>query len=125
MVEGHLLPLKNPNKGSFSRLPLLQGIFLFHLVNYKPLTYNNVYVYPWWGEVIGWCLALSSMLCIPVSLLYKLVRAKGTFREVKVPLALFDQKERCIQCGQQVLLGLIQGWAIVLPGGQKNVLKMS
>lgn len=61
----------------------LQGIFLFHLVNYKPLTYNNVYVYPWWGEVIGWCLALSSMLCIPVSVLYKLVRAKGTFREVK------------------------------------------
>uniref|UniRef100_A0A8P4G526 Transporter n=1 Tax=Dicentrarchus labrax TaxID=13489 RepID=A0A8P4G526_DICLA len=60
----------------------LQGIFLFHLVNYKPLTYNNVYVYPWWGEVIGWCLALSSMLCIPVSLLYKLFRAKGTFKEV-------------------------------------------
>ncbi|KAF7645774.1 hypothetical protein LDENG_00198260 [Lucifuga dentata] len=59
----------------------LQGIFLFHLVNYKPLTYNNTYVYPWWGEVIGWCLALSSMLCIPISLLYKLFRAKGTFRE--------------------------------------------
>eukprot|EP00064_Thunnus_orientalis_P015458 superscaffoldBa00002867_g15511 len=57
------------------------GIFLFHLVNYKPLTYNNMYVYPWWGEVIGWCLALSSMLCIPVSVLYKLFRAKGTFRE--------------------------------------------
>lgn len=59
-----------------------QGIFLFHLVNYKPLTYNNVYVYPWWGEVLGWCLALSSMLCIPVSVLYKLFRAKGSLREV-------------------------------------------
>lgn len=57
------------------------AIFLFHLVNYKSLTYNNVYVYPWWGEVIGWCMALSSMLCIPVSLLYKLFRAKGTFKE--------------------------------------------
>nr|XP_040050271.1 sodium- and chloride-dependent creatine transporter 1 [Gasterosteus aculeatus aculeatus] len=57
------------------------GIFMFHLVNYKPLTYNNQYVYPWWGEVIGWCMALSSMLCIPVSLLYKLFRAKGTFKE--------------------------------------------
>ncbi|CAB1336005.1 unnamed protein product, partial [Coregonus sp. 'balchen'] len=41
------------------------GIFLFHLFNYKPLTYNNTYVYPWWGEVIGWCMALMSMLCIP------------------------------------------------------------
>lgn len=57
---------------------------MFHLVNYKPLTYNNQYVYPWWGEVIGWCMALSSMLCIPVSLLYKLFRAKGTFKEVSV-----------------------------------------
>lgn len=61
---------------------LFQGIFFFHLMNYKPLTYNNVYVYPWWGEVIGWCLALSSMLCIPVSVLYKLFRAKGSFKQV-------------------------------------------
>uniref|UniRef100_A0A665TX68 Transporter n=1 Tax=Echeneis naucrates TaxID=173247 RepID=A0A665TX68_ECHNA len=66
---------------SFITPCVCMGIFLFHLVNYKPLTYNNVYVYPWWGEVIGWCLALSSMLCIPVSLLYKLFRAKGTFKE--------------------------------------------
>uniref|UniRef100_A0A3Q2CZ19 Transporter n=1 Tax=Cyprinodon variegatus TaxID=28743 RepID=A0A3Q2CZ19_CYPVA len=66
---------------SFITPCVCMGIFLFHLVNYKPLTYNNVYVYPWWGEAIGWCLALSSMLCIPVSLLYKLFRAKGTFRE--------------------------------------------
>uniref|UniRef100_A0A8C6TCG7 Transporter n=1 Tax=Neogobius melanostomus TaxID=47308 RepID=A0A8C6TCG7_9GOBI len=58
------------------------GIFLFHLVNYKPLTYNTDYIYPWWGEVIGWCMALSSMLCIPVSLLYKLFRAKGSFSQV-------------------------------------------
>uniref|UniRef100_A0A3Q0RGA0 Solute carrier family 6 member 8 n=1 Tax=Amphilophus citrinellus TaxID=61819 RepID=A0A3Q0RGA0_AMPCI len=66
---------------SFITPCVCMGIFLFHMVNYKPLTYNNVYVYPWWGEVIGWCMALSSMLCIPVSLLYKLFRAKGTFKE--------------------------------------------
>ncbi|KAA0714341.1 Sodium- and chloride-dependent creatine transporter 1 [Triplophysa tibetana] len=66
---------------SFITPCVCMGIFIFHLLNYKPLTYNNVYVYPWWGEVIGWCLALSSMLCIPVSLVYKLAGAKGTFRE--------------------------------------------
>ncbi|MGH0169249.1 UNVERIFIED_CONTAM: hypothetical protein FKN15_069684 [Acipenser sinensis] len=58
-----------------------QGIFFFHLVNYKPLTYNTTYVYPWWGEAAGWVLALSSMLCIPTTVVYKLFRAKGTFRE--------------------------------------------
>ncbi|KAJ8395072.1 hypothetical protein AAFF_G00035280 [Aldrovandia affinis] len=66
---------------SFITPCVCMGIFIFHLLNYKPLTYNNEYVYPWWGEVIGWCMALSSMLCIPVSVIYRLFRAKGTFQE--------------------------------------------
>uniref|UniRef100_A0A4W5LNL0 Transporter n=1 Tax=Hucho hucho TaxID=62062 RepID=A0A4W5LNL0_9TELE len=57
------------------------GVFLFHVVNYKPLTYNSVYTYPLWGEALGWCLALSSMLCIPITVLYKLLRCKGSFTE--------------------------------------------
>uniref|UniRef100_A0A8C7YJA4 Transporter n=1 Tax=Oryzias sinensis TaxID=183150 RepID=A0A8C7YJA4_9TELE len=57
------------------------AVFLFHVVNYKPLTYNAVYTYPLWGEVVGWALALSSMLCIPVTVLYKLLRCKGSLRE--------------------------------------------
>uniref|UniRef100_A0A7N6BMK8 Transporter n=1 Tax=Anabas testudineus TaxID=64144 RepID=A0A7N6BMK8_ANATE len=57
------------------------GVFLFHVVNYKPLTYNTVYTYPLWGEVLGWALALSSMLCIPLTILYKLLRCKGSLRE--------------------------------------------
>ncbi|XP_056130731.1 sodium- and chloride-dependent creatine transporter 1 [Lampris incognitus] len=57
------------------------GVFLFHVVNYKPLTYNTMYTYPWWGEALGWGLALSSMLCIPVTVVYKLLRCKGSLRE--------------------------------------------
>lgn len=65
-------------------LPLsTQGVFVFHVVNYKPLTYNKTYVYPWWGEAIGWVLALSSMLCIPCTVIYKLLRCKGSLREVR------------------------------------------
>lgn len=52
------------------------------MVYYKPLVYNNTYVYPWWGEAIGWGFALSSMLCVPLHLLGCLVRAKGTMAEV-------------------------------------------
>lgn len=55
------------------------------MVNYKPLKYNNVYTYPLWGEALGWALALSSMLCIPVTVLYKLLRCKGSLREVSMP----------------------------------------
>ncbi|KAK3539409.1 hypothetical protein QTP70_006464 [Hemibagrus guttatus] len=66
---------------SFLTPCVCMGIFVFQLVNYKPLTYNNVYVYPWWGEMIGWFMALSSMLCIPISVVYKLLTAKGSFRQ--------------------------------------------
>lgn len=63
-------------------------MFLFHVVNFKPLTYNTVYTYPWWGEMFGWGLALSSMLCIPLTVLYKLLRSNGSLREVSMSFSL-------------------------------------
>ncbi|MGH0175642.1 UNVERIFIED_CONTAM: hypothetical protein FKN15_070851 [Acipenser sinensis] len=57
------------------------SIFLFYLIKYKPLKYNNVYVYPDWGNGIGWMMALSSMICIPVGLLIQILRTEGTFSE--------------------------------------------
>lgn len=65
-----------------------QGIFIFNVVYYKPLVYNNTYVYPWWGEAMGWGFALSSMLCVPLHLLGCLLRAKGTMAEVSRPYRL-------------------------------------
>lgn len=65
-------------------LPLfsLQATFLFSLIKYTPLTYNKKYTYPWWGDALGWLLALSSMICIPAWSIYKLRTLKGPLREV-------------------------------------------
>ncbi|KAM7397038.1 hypothetical protein PAMP_020036 [Pampus punctatissimus] len=60
---------------------LTEGTFAFALIKYSPLKYNNEYVYPWWGYGIGWILALSSMLCIPVWVALKLYYTPGTLRE--------------------------------------------
>ncbi|XP_076008059.1 sodium- and chloride-dependent GABA transporter 2-like isoform X2 [Genypterus blacodes] len=57
------------------------GTFAFSLIKYTPLKYNNEYVYPWWGYAIGWLLALSSMVCIPLWMIYKLSLTEGTLRE--------------------------------------------
>ncbi|XP_062276045.1 sodium- and chloride-dependent GABA transporter 2 isoform X1 [Scomber scombrus] len=57
------------------------GTFAFALIKYSPLKYNNEYVYPWWGNGIGWILALSSMLCIPCWAAMKLYYTPGTLRE--------------------------------------------
>lgn len=62
---------------------LLQGIFLFFLIKYKPLKYNNVYVYPDWGYGIGWFMAMSSMVCIPLGIIWMIWKTPGTFSEVR------------------------------------------
>uniref|UniRef100_A0A3Q3J4D2 Transporter n=1 Tax=Monopterus albus TaxID=43700 RepID=A0A3Q3J4D2_MONAL len=58
------------------------GTFAFSLIKYTPLKYNNTYVYPWWGYVIGWLLALSSMVCIPLWMAYKICTTHGTLQEI-------------------------------------------
>lgn len=56
-----------------------QGCFVFSLVKYVPLTYNKVYVYPDWAIGLGWCLALSSMVCIPLVIVIRLCQTEGPF----------------------------------------------
>ncbi|KAE8612866.1 hypothetical protein XENTR_v10013020 [Xenopus tropicalis] len=55
------------------------SIFIFFLVKYKPLKYNNVYTYPAWGYGIGWMMALSSMVCIPLWIIIKMCQTEGSF----------------------------------------------
>ncbi|XP_072291290.1 sodium- and chloride-dependent GABA transporter 2 isoform X2 [Eucyclogobius newberryi] len=57
------------------------GTFLFSLIKYTPLKYNGVYVYPWWGYGIGWVLALSSIMCIPLWIIFKVSTTPGTLKE--------------------------------------------
>uniref|UniRef100_A0A8C7VHK0 Transporter n=1 Tax=Oncorhynchus mykiss TaxID=8022 RepID=A0A8C7VHK0_ONCMY len=59
-----------------------QGTFAFSLIKYTPLKYNNEYVYPWWGYGLGWLLALSSMLCVPLWVVIKMCSVEGTLKEV-------------------------------------------
>lgn len=62
----------------------LQAIFIFSLVTYTPLTYNE-YSYPVWGQVIGWVMALSSIMCIPGVMIFKVMTIEGTLQEVIIP----------------------------------------
>uniref|UniRef100_A0A6I8PJB4 Transporter n=1 Tax=Ornithorhynchus anatinus TaxID=9258 RepID=A0A6I8PJB4_ORNAN len=61
--------------------------FVFSLAKYAPLTYNKKYLYPWWGDTLGWLLAVSSMVCIPAWAGYKLATTKGSsLAEVRLGL---------------------------------------
>lgn len=63
---------------------VILGMLLFYLIEHEPLTYSDTYVYPWWGEAIGWCMALASIIWIPLYALYFLCSTPGTFLEVNV-----------------------------------------
>jgi hypothetical protein len=56
-------------------------VAVFSLVNYERFKYKD-YVYPWWGELIGWIMALSSMLAIPIYAIYKAITTTETLRDV-------------------------------------------
>ncbi|XP_034393910.1 sodium- and chloride-dependent taurine transporter-like [Cyclopterus lumpus] len=60
---------------------LCMGCFVFSLVKYKPLTYNKVYEYPDWAIGLGWCLAMSSMICIPMVMVIKILQSEGPLIE--------------------------------------------
>ncbi|PIK55192.1 putative sodium- and chloride-dependent betaine transporter [Apostichopus japonicus] len=63
--------------------PLFTGaVFIFSLVKYEPLKYNDEYVYPTWGYVMGWMMAAASMVVPPTFMFYKFVIAsRGSLAE--------------------------------------------
>ena len=58
-----------------------QFIFVFNLLTYSPLKFGD-YVYPGWGQAIGWLLTVSSLTLIPAVMIYKLFKTTGTIKEV-------------------------------------------
>ncbi|XP_076337735.1 sodium- and chloride-dependent GABA transporter 1-like [Tachypleus tridentatus] len=57
------------------------GIFLFSVMRYKPLVYAETYVYPWWGELLGWGIALASMVWIPSYAVYFMLVTPGSLKD--------------------------------------------
>jgi len=60
-------------------------IIAFGLVGYEPLTFDD-YIYPEWANVLGWSIAGSSVLCIPLVALYKILVTPGTLSQRLVVL---------------------------------------
>lgn len=68
------------NSHCYHYFVIFQGILLFSLIKYTRVKYED-YVYPLWGEVLGWLITAVSMLLVPVFIVKTVVdiycRGKG------------------------------------------------
>ena len=66
---------------------------VLQMMDVGPLTMElydkTVYVYPTGAKAVGWILALSSILMIPIVAIITLCRKQGTIREVRNLYDLF------------------------------------
>uniref|UniRef100_A0A915L9S8 Transporter n=1 Tax=Romanomermis culicivorax TaxID=13658 RepID=A0A915L9S8_ROMCU len=54
------------------------GVFIFSLLDYSGSKYNNQKL-PGWADGVGWIMALSSMLCVPIYAFWLWRRTPGDF----------------------------------------------
>ncbi|CAF88843.1 unnamed protein product, partial [Tetraodon nigroviridis] len=55
--------------------------FICSLINYQPLISSKGYVYPDWAYSLGWAMAWSSIVTVPIYAIVKLCLTKGTLRQ--------------------------------------------
>ncbi|KAL8571525.1 hypothetical protein ACOMHN_056820 [Nucella lapillus] len=71
---------------------LIFGIFIFSMIQYKPLSIAG-YTYPGWAQVMGWIIALLSVICIPLGMIHAVCTSPGSSLIKKVQMSLKPSKE--------------------------------
>ncbi|CAM1329309.1 DAT (predicted) [Pycnogonum litorale] len=58
----------------------LISIIVYGFISDEPLEYRE-YKYPLWSRILGWMLSASSVLCIPIVAIIKLIKTPGSLRQ--------------------------------------------
>lgn len=60
---------------------IINGIFWFQLIKYRPLTFSATYEYPTGATVLGFIFTLSSISCVPIVAVHSIFKAKGSLKQ--------------------------------------------
>lgn len=65
---------------------------MFTVIQYRPISYNT-YVYPTWAISIGFLMALSSVICIPIYAVFCVLRSEGdTLMQVRLSVSRLAER---------------------------------
>jgi len=62
---------------------VVQFMVVVSFTTFGPPSYGK-YTFPMWANVVGWCLAISSMSLVPLYAIYKLCSLPGKFCDVSL-----------------------------------------
>uniref|UniRef100_A0AAR2J391 Transporter n=1 Tax=Pygocentrus nattereri TaxID=42514 RepID=A0AAR2J391_PYGNA len=57
-------------------------VVIASILTTRELKYDN-YIFPYWANLVGWGIAMSSMMFVPLYAIYKFLSLPGTFKQVK------------------------------------------
>ncbi|XP_004597979.2 sodium-dependent dopamine transporter isoform X1 [Ochotona princeps] len=86
-------------------------VVVVSIVTFKPPHYG-AYVFPNWANALGWAIALSSMVMVPVYAAYKFCSLPGSFRE-KLAHAIAPEKDRVLVDRGEVRQFTLRHWLMV------------
>ena len=87
---------------------IFQVVFSLCIYSYSELTYNRIYTYPKWAIGLGWMLACSSVIMIPLTMTFKILTTPGSLYDVSTILKkIITRSLRFIYTERKRFLSLI------------------
>ncbi|XP_067906568.1 sodium-dependent dopamine transporter [Heterodontus francisci] len=86
-------------------------VVVVSISTFKAPEYDN-YIFPNWANVIGWCIAISSMAIVPIYAVYKCISLRGSLRE-RFVYAITPEKDHHLVEHGEVRQFTLRHWLMV------------
>nr|XP_055220671.1 sodium-dependent noradrenaline transporter isoform X2 [Gorilla gorilla gorilla] len=86
-------------------------VVVVSIINFKPLTYDD-YIFPPWANWVGWGIALSSMVLVPIYIIYKFLSTQGSLWE-RLAYGITPENEHHLVAQRDVRQFQLQHWLAI------------